>query len=197
AGLGELARDLALWLMGAVLFTYVALESSIATWWPAYLQERLGASGRIGGDVVTAFFVGVVVGRSLTARLVERWGPLRTLQLEAALAALAFPVAVLGQNLPVAALVVVTGLVAAGIWGTTLALAAERHPGQSGTVSGLLIAVGSLGSSLFPLWIGYTGDRWGLQAGFFTLELLLLVLVGIALLLGRKLHGRAVGRRDG
>lgn len=196
AGLAGLARDRALWLMGAVLFTYVAMEASVATWWPAYLQENLGASGRTAGDMVTAFFVGVVVGRWLTSRLVERWGSLRTLQLEAGLAALAFPVAVLGPSLLVAASVVVTGLVAAGIWATTLALAAERHPGQSGTVSGLLIAVGSLGSSLFPLWIGFTGDRWGLQAGFLTLEGLLLVLVGITLILGRELHRRPVGRRD-
>src|SRR5690606_20384614 len=66
-----------------------------------------------------------------------------------------------------------------------------------GALSGLLIAMASAGSSLFPLWIGFAGDRWGLRAGLFTLEGLLILLVLISRLLGRQLHSRPVGGRHG
>lgn len=195
--LASLLADRTLWLMGAILLTYVAMESSVSTWWPAYLQENLGTSEATAGDVVTTFFVAVAAGRWVTSLVVERWGSVRTLQLEALLAALLFPAALLGRSLPAATSVAATGFVAAGLFGTTLALAAERHPGHSGTLSGLLLAMAGFGSSLFPLWIGFAGDRWGLRAGFFTLEGLLILLVGISLLLGRQLHRGPVGGRNG
>lgn len=195
--LRQLLTDGTLWLMGAVLMIYVALESSVATWWPAYLQEHLQATEAAGGDVVTAFFVAVVAGRWITSVVVDRWGALRTLQVEALLAALLFPLALAGGSLAGAGSIALTGLAAAGLFATTLALAADRHPDQSGTLSGLLIAMASAGSSLFPLWIGFAGDRWGLRAGLLTLEGLLILLVLISRLLGRQLHGRPVGGRHG
>src|SRR5690606_34374674 len=112
----------------------------------------------------------------------------RTLVLEAAMAALLFPAALLARSAAGAASVALAGFSASGLWGTTLALAAERHPGRSGTLSGLLMAMASLGSSLFPLWIGFVGDRAGLRVGFLTLEALLIGLVVLARRVAGELH---------
>src|SRR5690606_15888103 len=130
----------------AVLMIYVALESSVATRWPAYVQERLQATQAAGADVVTAFFVAVVAGRWITSVVVDRWGALRTLQVEPLLAALLFPLALAGGSVAGAGSIALTGLAAAGLFATTLALAADRHPDQSGALSGLLIAMASAGS---------------------------------------------------
>lgn len=188
AGLPKLLGDRVLWLMGGILLAYVALETSVGAWWPAYLQGHLGVDEATAGDVLTIFFVGVVGGRLVTSLVVERLGPVRTLVLEAAMAALLFPAALLARSAAGAASVALAGFSASGLWGTTLALAAERHPGRSGTLSGLLMAMASLGSSLFPLWIGFVGDRAGLRVGFLTLEALLIGLVVLARRVAGELH---------
>ncbi|BAS28351.1 hypothetical protein LIP_2521 [Limnochorda pilosa] len=195
AGVAELLSDRALWLMGTILLAYVALEASVGNWWAAYLHEAVGADAATAGDVLTGFFVGVALGRLATSLVVERLGYVRTLLLEAAGAAALLPAALLARTPAGAASVALAGFFAAGLWGTTLALAAERHPGRSGTISGLLMAMAALGSSLFPLWIGFLGDRVGLRAGFLTLEGVLLLMVALVGLLARELHGRPVGGR--
>lgn len=154
-------------LPAALLFLYVGIETGIAGWIYTYMEGHFGYSSAGASWVLSLFWVGLTAGRFACAWLVDRFGYAATIVWSAALsAAAAAAIAIYPGATGTAVLFVCVGLFFSGIFPTALALAGQSFPGQLGAVSGLLVALGGLGSTFIPWTMGFAGDLFGLRTGF-------------------------------
>jgi FHS family glucose/mannose:H+ symporter-like MFS transporter len=167
-------------LLAAILFCQSGNESSLGGWTSTYLGS-MGASPRTATWILAAYWASMMLGRVLSAFLLERMSK-QSLVLASALGSAAGAAVLLGSaSLPImAAGAVLVGLSYAGIYPTTLAIAGDRNPQEVGTVFGLLFAVGLLGGMTFPWALGQISQVWGVRSG---MVLPLLGALGIVVLI--------------
>ena len=123
------------------------------------------------------------VGRLLNAPLVARWGPRVSLVVSGALLVIAGGLLLLPQPQLWIAIVAfaLCGVGVAGVIPTVLSAAARVAPGQSGAITGAIMATAYLCFIIIPPLIGAIAVRYGLQLALISIGasgLALLVLVG-------------------
>lgn len=157
----------------ALLCVLGAVGESVANLWSViYLRDR-GAGALLGGGAFALLNGAMFIGRLTNAPLVARFGARLSLQVSGAglivtTALLLFPG---GIALAVIAFMLL-GMSVAGVVPTVLGEAARLAPGQSGAVSGGMLAAVYLSFTISPPLIGALADRFSLQVA--------LVLVGVS-----------------
>lgn len=149
-----LLDDHLLWSAGLALFLYGPLEGVLGAWAPAYLTD-LGHSERRAGWLLTSFWVAFIAGR-LLAGVVWQRGQLHPGLEAGVLVGLILAAAVALGHLAgtskgggTAGSLLLCGLCLGPVFPTIVGLAFERSPlDQRGTLFGLLLACGGLGSVL-------------------------------------------------
>ncbi|NLB69205.1 MAG: MFS transporter [Lentisphaerae bacterium] len=145
-------RKLSLWLLAIALFGYVMTESGLNVGATLYLLEHLATPERWAMLGVTIFWVGVLIGRMLGTVLPER---IPTIPFLLALSFASFILVALQGIVSdwrySLMLFGLSGLTFATIWPLIVALTAARHPEQSGSAVGFVIAAGSLGIIAAPI----------------------------------------------
>lgn len=107
-------------LLGGVLFGYVALESGIAGWETTHLRGVTSLSASQSANAVALFWLGIAIGRVVSAPLAMRWPPGRlvltslTLGTATVLAATYAPSAVIAYG--IAGLVLSPAFPAVVVW---------------------------------------------------------------------------------
>jgi fucose permease len=176
-------------LLAAMLFCQSGNESSIGGWTSTYLGST-GASPRIATWVLAGYWAALMLGRVLSAKLLGSMQK-TTLIVAGGIGSIA-GAAVLLVSTSIAAMAagaVLIGVSYAGIYPTVLAIAGDRHPRDTGSVFGLLFAVGLLGGMSFPWALGQISQVWGVRAG------MVLPLVGAIVLTAVALGQRASSTR--
>lgn len=161
--LARVARAPGILLLASVLFCESGNEAAVGGWTSSYLGAA-GATPNTATWVLTGYWVALMVGRLLAARLLRRIGKAQ-LVLASGIGAMTGCVALLAAPslAGMAAGVVLGGLSFAAIYPTTLAIAGDRYPHLAGTVFGLLFSVGVAGGMAFPWAIGHLGQSWGMR----------------------------------
>lgn len=140
----------------AVLVAYVGAEATLATWSGELARTLLGLSPAAAAIAPTAFWICLLVGRLVAARLLRRVDArqvlLGTLALGAT-AALAGAVVSPVAGLLALALLGVTGASMGPVYGVTLSFGARPTGGTPMTRTGLLIGVGAVGGATIPAMI--------------------------------------------
>lgn len=138
-------------VLACALGLYVGGELTFAYWSPNYLEETFGMPPDRAATVLSGFWLAMMAGRALYVWLIPRLGYLAPLLTSALLAALA------GAGLTVAptgrvawALCCLVGFFLGGTWPTIMGYAGHRIRGKTGTVFGLIVATGAVGSLIFP-----------------------------------------------
>jgi fucose permease len=148
--------------VGGVLVVIVesGLESVIGLWAFVFLLEAVALPLSIAGPTVSAYWVGIVVGRVLLGPVAERLGPWPVLAGGTALAAAAAILLVLGQPALAVVGVVVLGLALAPVYPLLVLTTAERTAAPAvDRLVGLQAAASTLGSVLCPMLLGVLMDN--------------------------------------
>ncbi|MGH9459262.1 MAG: MFS transporter [Thermoanaerobaculia bacterium] len=167
-------------LIAFLLFFQSGNESSIGGWTSTFVGST-GASPRAATWVLAGYWAAMMVGRVVSAKLLESMTKTALVLASAIGSALGAVVLLLSTSVAVAAAgAVIIGLSFAAIYPTTLAIAGDRYRQNAGTVFSLLFAVGLLGGMIFPWGVGHISQAFGIRAG---MGLPLVGAIGIAVLI--------------
>jgi fucose permease len=167
---------------GLLLLIYVGTEASLGNW--AYTVQTVGRGTPIAvaGYSVTAYWLGLTIGRLTMGQLMRHLGANRLIDGSLALLTAGLLIWWLFPNqlwsLPL------TGFALAAIFPTTIWLMPRRVPAAIVPAAiGFLTSVGSIGAVSIPTTMGWIADRFGLNV----LPMVMLPLVVIMLCLHRWL----------
>lgn len=149
-----------------------AVGESVANLWSViYLRDR-GAGTLLGGSAFALFNGAMFIGRLGNATIVARIGAHFSLQASGVGLIVATLLLLLPGGIPLAVIAfMLVGLSVAGVIPTVLGEGARLAPGQSGAVSGGMLAAVYLCFVLCPPLIGALADHFSLQAALVTIGL--------------------------
>jgi len=175
-------------LAGAVLLNvlYIGGETSVIGWVVYYLQKVFAGDTSVfrASRVLTYFWLFMVLGRILTALVVERAGTFVTLWVLVGGGCLAWTGAMLSGNLLLSeALFALTGLFFSGQFPLIASYAGRYAEQHTGLALSVILAGGGLGGAMFPFVVGWLSEHRGMQVGLASalssLVLMLFVLAGL------------------
>jgi FHS family glucose/mannose:H+ symporter-like MFS transporter len=179
------------------LFCYISLEITMATWVKPLMTELFGGSARANaaanaGLVLSFFGVAMMIGRFLasTMKNLTAMGA-RVITLMSLISVIAIVVMIMTQNPAVAIVAILfTGLAFAPIFPTIVGVTfAKFDPGLYGSIFGIIFAVGLLGGTFVPKFIGNLSVGRTVQGSLPIAAIMAGILFFISLFIGR------VGRR--
>jgi len=171
--------------LALVSFCYVGVEAAATVFAIPYATDGLGLAARRGQLGISAFWLGLLVGRlgvlALRGELAER------VLVGAGLAAAAALGAATGLGVAQVELVLgALGLALGSVYPVMISLAGQRVPAARGTAAGLAAGAGALGGFTVPWLTGVLGDAAGVATGFASLTLWCAAVAGAAWLAGRR-----------
>ena len=153
-------------LIGLVLTMYVGVEIAFADFGAAFMEKAQGIPRTAAATSVTAFWVGVLVGRLSVARLASAWPARRIVRWSLSLALAASVLAALAVSAPLAILgFALTGASLGGVFPTVLGIGVRLRPDMSGALAGALTALAGVGGALLAPMLGAASDAAGPRGG--------------------------------
>lgn len=171
--------------MGLLLLVYVGLEVSIGNW--AYTVQRIGRGTPelIAGYSISAYWLGLTLGRFSLDILMKKLGAMRTIDFSLALLLVglwlwwSFPA--LWLSLPL------IGFALAAIFPATIWLVPQRVPTALVPAAvGFMTSVASLGAASLPTFTGWVANQAGLEAIPPLMLPMAVVIIGLHRWLGRR-----------
>ncbi|MEL6460285.1 MAG: MFS transporter [Cyanobacteria bacterium J06621_15] len=180
ANLGQALKTPTVLLSGLLLSVYVGTEASVGNW--AYSVQHISRETPtlIAGYSVSAYWLGLTLGRFISGRFVKIWGANRTLNYSLILLSLSLIAWWLLPNQLISLPVI--GIALAPIFPLTIWLTPQRIP--SGIVPaaiGFITSSASLGAAMIPSIAGYFASRFGLEV----IPVLMIPLAGVMVVLHR------------
>jgi fucose permease len=154
--------------------------------WSSVQLERYGSTEAEAAAGVACFMTGMLLGRLVGDRLVERWGGARLLRTGMTLAAVGLAAgALVPHPLVFAVGVLAAGLGAAGVFPLAFSTAA-RIPGVApGTGAAVVSLAARLGFIVEPVLLGVVAEQHGLRWSYGLVALIAAVLAAAAPLVTR------------
>ncbi|HHW09890.1 MAG TPA: MFS transporter [Firmicutes bacterium] len=180
----QLLKQPVMLVLALMILLYVGSEMGATNWMYSYLVEGLGAGAAAGAALSSLFWLGLCLGRLLSARLSECWGYELLLWRGSLLAAVFFFIGLLSA-MPGVVLVAffLTGFSFASTFPTIMAAAGSYFPAHTDHATGLLMFGTGMGSVIFPPAMGYLAEAVSLPAAMFLAGLVIISLAGMARLL--------------
>jgi fucose permease len=174
-------RDLTLWLLGAMALLSMVPEGAVLDWAAIYLGKELD-SGLNSAGLGFAFFAGAMaIMRFVGDRMRNRFGAVTTLRVSGAVGAAGM---MLAATAPVDWIAIIgfaiTGLGVANMVPILFSAAGNHRDLPSAQAISIVTMVGYSGILLAPALIGFVAEHFGFRLTYFTLSLLLMVVVAMA-----------------
>jgi fucose permease len=152
-----------LWICGVFIFIYVGIEVLIQGWL-AVFWNKLPEQDLIPASLVLSFFwASLTLGRLISGNVADRLGAARFLTTVSLWSmGLAIVWVFAHSAWSTFLLMLLLGLLLAGIYPTLLALTTSCYPGMAGMVTAFISLVGSLGALAFPVIFGIIADWIGI-----------------------------------
>ena len=148
---------------GLLLMVYVGAEASLGNW--AYTVQTVsrGTPGLVAGYSVSAYWLGLTIGRLSMGRLVEWLGAIRTIDFSLALLMIGL---MIWWLLPSQLLSLpLIGFALAAIFPATIWLMPQRVPATMVPAAiGFVTSVASLGAATITTMVGWIAARAGLES---------------------------------
>jgi fucose permease len=186
ANLGIALKTPTVLLAALLLLVYVGMEVSIGNWAYSVQTVSRGTPATLAGYSISAYWMGLTVGRLATGRVVEYLGATRTLDSALMLLVVGLVAWWLLPNqllsLPI------LGFALAPIFPMTIWLMPQRIPAAIVPAAiGFMTSVASLGAAGIPAILGWFAARFSLEI----IPLLMIPLAGLIVILHRSLVQRA------
>jgi predicted MFS family arabinose efflux permease len=154
----------------------VGPDLGFSFWLAEHFKTELGVPLRTSSAVVSLFLVGMISGRFVTSRLVQRLAPKSLIQAAVGLSLVALTVFLTVPWIWLKlCLIPLYGLGIAPVFPLLMARGTGAFPDQPGTVSGFLFASVSLGGTVFPLLLGAVGNGLGIRRAYWLVGVILIV----------------------
>jgi fucose permease len=159
-------------LVLAVLCLFGIVGESVANLWSVIYLRELGAHAVLGGAAFALFNGAMLTGRLFKTALVARKGARASLLVSGAGVTLSTVLLMLPGGVPIAVLAFgLLGLAVAGVVPTALSAAARLSPGNSGAVTGAIMATAYSGFIVIPPLTGWLADLFSLQVALVSVGL--------------------------
>jgi fucose permease len=151
----SLFADGVVWVAGLALLFYIGLEVSMGSWITTYLKDITFSDEKASG-VLSFFWIALMVGRLLASQVVQRGSEATLIVSAAVVAGAAIFVMTRATSHAVATVaIIVVGLCFAPMFPTVVGLTFGKYPpAQHGSVFGTIFAIGLVGGTTIPAWIG-------------------------------------------
>jgi FHS family glucose/mannose:H+ symporter-like MFS transporter len=175
------------------LFCYIALEVSMGSWIRKLMEELLGKTSPPAeasfwaGMILSLFGVAMAAGRFLSSAIKNLTAiGVRIIFGAAVVSLVAILMLVWTQSVGVAILaVILTGLAFAPIFPTIVGVTfAKFDSSQYGSIFGIIFAIGLLGGTFVPKWIGNLSATGTVQGSLKVAAVMAVLLIVVAPLLG-------------
>ncbi len=178
-----IARDLGLWILGAMALFSMVPEGAVLDWAAIYLSKELNA-GVITSGLGFAFFAGTMaMMRFAGDTLRNRYGAVKTLRISALLGALGLAIGGLSPVAPLAILgFAIAGLGVANMVPILFSAAGNRPGLPPGVGISSVTMVGYAGILIAPATIGFVAEHIGYRVTYLALAIVLGV---VGLMAGR------------
>ncbi len=182
-------------LAALALFCYISLEISMGTWIRKVLEEVLAktqsmdaaAIGFWAGMILSLYGASIMVGRFISSA-VKNLTAIGTKVIAgmAVLAILAILLMMVANNVALGIVaVIVVGLAFAPIFPTIVGVTfAKYDPGLYGSIFGIIFAIGLLGGTFVPKFIGNMSEGSTVQASLLIAVVMAAILLVFAILMG-------------
>ena len=150
-----LLTNTVVWAAGLALLFYIGLEVSMGSWITTYLKSLQFSDEKASG-ILSLFWITFMVGRLAASQVVQKGMEANLILLLALVAAVAIfaMTRASGHGVAIAAIAVV-GLCFAPMFPTIVGLTFGKfQPTQHGSVFGDIFAIGLIGGTVIPAWIG-------------------------------------------
>ncbi len=171
-----IARDLGLWILGAMALFSMVPEGAVLDWAAIYLSKELGA-GVFTSGLGFAFFAGTMALLRFAGDSVRnRYGAVKTLRISALLGALGLAIGGLSPIAPLAILgFAISGLGVANMVPILFSAAGNRPGLPAGVGISTVTMVGYTGILVAPASIGFVAEHAGYRATYLTLAIVLAI----------------------
>jgi len=177
-----LLSDRLVLLLGIGILLYVGAEMGQSTWLSVYFKREIGSSGATAAWSLSLMWLGLAIGRLSINWVAKRSSEMAIINWSMGLAAASQAALLLARD-PVSALVssFLLGVFLGPVFPTVVSHATSIHPRQSGTVTAIVVACGSVGVGVFSPLIGLLADGVGIRAALWVCFGLLLLGLGLFL----------------
>jgi predicted MFS family arabinose efflux permease len=176
AGIGRVVRNPRVGTSALLIFLSVGPDLGFSFWLAEHFRAELGVPLRVSSAVVSLYLVGVISGRFVASRVVQRVPPRMLIQGGIGLSFVTLALFLTLPGIPPKlVLIPLYGLGVAPVFPLLMARGTETFPHQPGTVSGVLFGSVSLGGTVFPLLLGAVGTQLGIRRAYWVVGLILVV----------------------
>lgn len=168
SGVGITLKNKYFWLICCSVFFYVGSEIGVFSWAPIFSTDKMQNSEELSSLLPSMFWIGLLIGRFLSARWVDKVGHLKWLML---VTLIGLPITFLAQN-PVNSYIFLSifiglsGFMHSSIFPTLQSLLVETIDKGLGFSLSLFSAFASLGSLTAGFVIGKVSNAFGIQWGY-------------------------------
>jgi MFS transporter, FHS family, glucose/mannose:H+ symporter len=157
-------RHPAVWLFGILLLFESANENCVFVWAAKLVAEVLRAPGNLANLALVAVTVALGAGRLLASMAARRLASRSLLLTACALVAAGAGIVIFAARTPAGYIGMIAGFAILGlgmapVFPTTLSIAGDRFPEETGTVFGAIMAVALIGGTAGPLVGGWLAAR--------------------------------------
>ena len=168
SGVGTTLKNKYFWLICSAVFFYVGSEIGVFSWAPIYSTDKMQNSEELSSILPSMFWIGLLIGRFLSARWVDKVGHLKWLML---VTLIGLPITFLAQN-PINSYIFLSifigfsGFMHSSIFPTLQSLLVETIDKGLGFSLSLFSAFASFGSLTAGFVIGKISSAFGIQWGY-------------------------------
>jgi fucose permease len=150
-----LLANTVVWAAGLALLFYIGLEVSMGSWITTYLKSLQFTDEKASG-VLSVFWITFMVGRLIASQVVQKGAEANLILVLALIAGAAiFAMTRASSHAVATAAIVIVGLCFAPMFPTVVGLTFGKfQPTQFGSVFGDIFAIGLIGGTVIPAWIG-------------------------------------------
>jgi fucose permease len=162
---------------------YVAAEIGVASWLVAYLQDSRNISVASSNQALSLFFAMLMIGRLIGGFFVQRLGYVRSI-LFAGIGS--FIVLTIGIFTSQIIFLSITGFFFSIIFPTITAAVSDEVHENVNTMLGTLFTFAGVGASIGPWAMGWASTTFGLQIGFASSIVFVVLFIASIFLLSRR-----------
>jgi Major Facilitator Superfamily. len=175
----ELIKKPSCILLSFSMFLYVGVETGTTYWMGTYINSVF-RNEKTGMALLSLFWGGMMVGRYMAGRFhrmedkVLFWGLVLSIVFSSALQ-------FSNHIIFVSICITMTGVCLAPVFCAIVTKATRRYPEVSGSATGVVVTLGSLGGVSIPFLMGVISQKLSVKGAFFFIPLILVVLVSTLL----------------
>lgn len=153
-------------VLSLIMILYAGHQTSVTVWLPTYLQRHIGTDARTASYALSVFWLGIIIGRSVTSVLAARLDPRHLLFGGCLIGGILLVMGIMSElSIALIFAVGIAGLLTGATIPLIIALGCGWFPSHSGSVTSLLYLNSNLAKMIFPWLVGAIADAYDFKLG--------------------------------